>query len=200
MRLHPLLAFLAILALSLRVRLRGHKGGVPGDPLRDARVRIHYASGLKAEVDPIDLDNITTEVNVLPDGRRVAHKWVGGLLPLENPLGQYVYADKDATKLRLEAGETRQFSFSFNSSKGAKTSGTLEVAIKSVERAALGECQATFVNVVITTNWAQTSQSARISRLFIKEIGFFVASRVERMKDGKPEVVDFAAMRLELIR
>jgi hypothetical protein len=41
----------------------------------EARVRIHYASGLKAEVDPVGVDNITSQVDIFPDGRRVPHVW-----------------------------------------------------------------------------------------------------------------------------
>ena len=167
----------------------------------DARVGIHYASGLKAEVDPVDLNNIVTQVDVFPDGRRLLHKWIGGMLPLEQPAGHYVYADEDAKRFRPETGETRQFSFTFNDSiRGLTTSGTMEVAIKGADKAALGECQATVIGVDITVRWANTSRSATIRRLFIKEFRFFVASTVETVKDRKPELVEFRATRLELLR
>ena len=166
-----------------------------------ARVGIHYASGLKAEVDPVDLNNIVTQVDVFPDGRRSLHKWIGGILPLEQPAGHYVYGDEDAKRFRPETGETRQFSFTFNNSiRGIATAGTMEVAVKGADKVALGECQATVIGVEIAVRWANTSRPARIRRLFVKEFRFFVASTVETVKDGKPEMVEFRATRLELIR
>jgi hypothetical protein len=198
----PLLAFLVILALVSPSRAFEVADGECRRILSgDARVRIHYSSGLKAEVDPVDRDNITSQVDVFADGRRLAHKWIGGLLPLDAPAGKFIYADKDATRFYFEEGETRQLSFTFASAKGVTTSGTLEIAVKRVEKAALGECQATFATIAITTSWANNaSPPAKISRLFVKELGFFIASTVERMKDGKPEVVEFRTTRLELIR
>jgi hypothetical protein len=58
-------------------------------------VRIHYTSGLKVEVDPPSPDHIIAQVDIFPDGRKVSQKWLvgGGVLPLENPQGRFVYAE-----------------------------------------------------------------------------------------------------------
>jgi hypothetical protein len=199
---HFLLVFLAVTAPLSSTRAFEVETGQCQQMLSGtARVRVHYASGLKAEVDPVGPDNVTTQVDVFQDGRTAAHKWIGGLLPLESPGGRFVYADMGATKrLQFEPGETRQFPLTFHSTHGTASFGTMEVAVKDVKKAALGECDATFVSIMITMRWDNSPQPAKISRLFLKEIGFFVASSVERLKDGKPELVEFRATRLELMR
>jgi hypothetical protein len=141
-----------------------------------ARVRIHYEFGIQAEVDPVDRDNVNVEVVVFPDGLRLPRTWIGGMLPLESPWGRAIYADKDATRLRLEEGETRTFPFTYNKLSGGTTSGTLVVAVERVYKAAFGACQATFATVQITRSWVGDSQPAKIRRLFVKELGFFIAS------------------------
>ena len=165
-----------------------------------ARVRMHYASGLQAEVDPADRDNVNLQVEVFPDGRRVSHTWIGGMLPLETRWGRVIYADKEATRLRLEEGETRIFPFTYELRSGGTTSGTLVVAVERVHKAAFGECQATFATLQITRSWSGHAQPAKIRRVFVKELGFFVASIVEQVKDGKPQLETSRATRIELIR
>jgi hypothetical protein len=195
-------ALIALLALGSSVgALDVEQGDCSTILSSKARVRIHYTSGLKAEIDPLRPDNVMTEVDVFPNGRRDFHKWIGGLLPLENPRGEYFYEDADATKFRIEPGESRKLAVKFISKAGKVSSGTIELAIDSVEKSDFGECQATFAQIVITTNWNHPSQpEVRISRLFVKEIGFFVASTVQSVKDGKPVVVKFDSTRVELIR
>jgi hypothetical protein len=167
-----------------------------------ARVRIHYTSGLKVELEPVDRDNVTSEIDVFPDGKRVPQKWVGGggLLPLENPNGRFAYIDTQATRLSFEPGETRQLPFTYTSAGGRTASGTIELTVEEVKRAAFGACQATFVTVKTSTNWADAKLASRIVRLYVKELGFFIASTVDRMKDGKLETVTFRATRVELMR
>jgi hypothetical protein len=165
-----------------------------------ARVRMHYASGLQAEVDPVDRDNVNRQVEVFPDGRRVALTWIGGMLPLKTRWGRVIYADKEATRLRLEQGEARTFPFTYELLSGGTTSGTLVVAVERVNNAAFGECQATFATVQITRSWTGHAQPAKIRRVFVKELGFFIASTVEQVKDGKPKLETSRATRIELIR
>ena len=59
-----------------------------------ARVRIHYASGHQSEIDPVARDNVNVQVEVFPDGRRVSHTWIGGMLPLEARWGRVIYATR----------------------------------------------------------------------------------------------------------
>jgi hypothetical protein len=168
-----------------------------------ARVRIHYASGVKADVEPADTDNVTSQIDIFPDGRRVPQKWIGGggLLPLESPKGRFAYADKEAIWLQFELGEARQFAFTYTSAGGRTASGTIAVSIEEVKKAAFGGCQATYVTVATTTTWANgLISSSRILRLYVKELGFFVASTVEVVRNGKPESVTFRATRVELLR
>ena len=165
-----------------------------------ARVRIHYASGHQSEIDPVDRDNVNVQVEVFPDGRRVSHTWIGGMLPLETRWGRVIYADKETTRLRLEEGETRRFPFTYELLSGGTTSGTLVVAVERVHKAAFGECQATFATIQITRSWSGHAQPAKIRRVFVKELGFFIASIVEQVKDGKPQLETSRATRIELIR
>ena len=165
-----------------------------------ARVRIHYASGHQSEIDPVARDNVNVQVEVFPDGRRVSHTWIGGMLPLEARWGRVIYADKEATRLRLEEGETRTFPFTYELLSGGTTSGTLVVAVEQVHKAAFGECQATFATLQITRSWSGHAQPAKIRRVFVKELGFFIASIVEQVKDGKPQLETSRATRIELIR
>ena len=111
-----------------------------------------------------------------------------------------IYADKEATRLRLEQGETRTLPFTYELLSGGTTSGTLVVAVERVNNAAFGECQATFATVQITRSWAGHAQPAKIRRVFVKELGFFIASTVEQVKDGKPQLETSRATRIELIR
>ena len=166
----------------------------------EARVRIHYASGHQSEVDPVDRDNVNLQVEVFPDGRWVSHTWIGGMLPLETRWGRVIYADKEATRLRLEEGETRTFPFTYELLSGGTTSGTLVVAVEQVHKAAFGECQATFVTLQITRSWSGHAQPAKIRRVFVKSLGFFIASIVEQVKDGKPQLDTSRPTRIELIR
>jgi hypothetical protein len=203
MRQRLFLAFAAILALlSPSLAFEVQKGECQRILSGQARVRIHYASGVKAEVDPVDRDNITSQVDVFPDGRKVPQKWIGGLLPLDGPAGRFAYAHNGGINLLLEVGETRQFPFTYTWPGGQMASGTIAVVVERVEKAAFGECQATFVTVALTNNWngARAPRSTSIARLFVKEIGFFLASTVESVKDGKRELVTFRATRVELIR
>ena len=136
------LAFVAILALLSPSRaLEVEKGECQRILSGQARVRIHYTSGLKVEVDPLGLDNIMAQIEILPDGRRVPQKWLigGSLLPLESPHGRFVYAEP--TDLRFELGETRQFSYTLKLTDGRTSSGTMVLAIESVKKEALGDCQ-----------------------------------------------------------
>jgi hypothetical protein len=197
-----LLAFAAILALlSPSLAFEVHKGECQRILSGQARVRIHYASGVKAEVDPVDRNNITSQVDVFPDGRKVPQKWIGGLLPLDAPAGQFAYAHKGD---QPPAGGRRNATipFTYTLPGGQMASGTIAVAVERVEKAAFGECQATFVTVALTNNWngAYAPRSTSIARLFVKEIGFFLASTVESVKDGKRELVTLRATRIELIR
>ena len=168
-----------------------------------ARVRIHYTSGLMAEVDPPNPANITSQIDVFPNGTRVQQLWIGGggLLPLESPTGRFTYADLEATRLRLEPGERRELGFAYTSSKGGKASGTITVSVEEVNRAAFGECQATFVTVSTFTTFSHgPTSTSRIFRLYVKGLGFFIASTVDTVRNGKPELVTFRATRVELIR
>ena len=91
-----LLAFAAILALlSPSLAFEVQKGECQRILSGQARVRIHYTSGLKVEVDPPSPDHIIAQVDIFPDGRKVSQKWLvgGGVLPLENPQGRFVYAE-----------------------------------------------------------------------------------------------------------
>jgi len=164
------------------------------------RVRIHYASGLKAEVNPAGPDNIVSRVEVFPDGRREAHKWIGGVFLLENHRGRYIYADKDATRLPFAPGEKRQSSFTFIANDGATRSGTIVVAVETVEKARFGECEATYARIATTLSWAHSLQYAKVSRLFVMEVGSVIEQTVEQVKDGRPELTTFRATRIELIR
>jgi hypothetical protein len=165
-----------------------------------ARVRIHYDSGIMAELEPVDANNVMSEVDVLPDGRKRAHKWIGGgLLPLENPNGKFTYADREATVFLFEVGEARRLSFTFSPTAGRTTSGTVAVVVEQVEKRAFGECQATFITIAITVTWAHAAQSTRLSRLFVREFGFFVESVAEQVRDGKPAPIRLKAARIELI-
>ena len=113
-----LLALLAIFALlSPSQAFEVEEGACQRILTGQARVRIHYSSGVKAEVDPPDSDNITSQVDIFPDGSRLPQKWIGGggLLPLESPKGRFTYADKEATRLRLELGERRHLAFTYQS-------------------------------------------------------------------------------------
>jgi hypothetical protein len=173
------LAFVATLAfLSPSHAFEVREGECESILSGEARVRIHYASGLKAEVDPVGVDNITSQIDIFPDGRRVPQKWIGGLLPLDAPAGRFAYARQGAIRLLLEVGEARQFPFTYSSAGGRTTSGTITVAVEGLEKAAFGECQATFVTIAVTNNWAHADLSAKIKRLFVKELGFF--HRVDR--------------------
>jgi hypothetical protein len=168
-----------------------------------ARVRIHYTSGLKAEVEPADAANVTSQVDVFPDGKRVAHQWIGGggLLPLQGPSGRFSYADPGATRLRLEPGERRQLAFTYTSPRGRTASGTIALTVEEVRTAAFGPCRATFVTVVTATTFtAGMISSSRIVRLYVKELGFFIASTIEVMRNGKREQATFRATRVELMR
>ena len=195
------LAFVAILALLSPSRaLEVEKGECQRILSGQARVRIHYTSGLKVEVDPLGLDNIMAQIEIFPDGRRVPQKWLigGGLLPLESPHGRFIYAEP--TDLRFELGETRQFSYTLKLTDGRTSSGTMVLAIESVKKEALGECQATFVTITNATGGADGRRYSQIRRLFIQEIRFFIASTIELVKDGRPMSVTFEATRIELIR
>jgi hypothetical protein len=167
-----------------------------------ARVRIHFTSGVKAEVEPVRIDNVTPQLDVFPDGRRVRQTWLGGggLLPLESPQGQFIYADRAVARLQFVPGETRALDFDYRSGKGHQKSGKIALQVENVEKAAFGACQATFVTVTMSTAWTGDSLSSKIVRLYVKELGFFVASIIDRKKDGKTDRVTFRASRIELIR
>lgn len=200
----PLLALLAIIALlSPSQAFEVEEGACQRILSGQARVRIHYSSGVKAEIDPPDSDNITSQVDIFPDGRRLPQKWIGGggLLPLDSPHGRFTYADKEATRLRLELGERRHLAFTYQSGGGRMTSGTLTLSVEKVMKAAFGACQATYVTVATSTTWAGGRiSSSEILRLYVKELGFFIGSTVALVKDGKPESATFKATRVELIR
>ena len=196
-----LLAFAAILALlSPSLAFEVQKGECQRILSGQARVRIHYTSGLKVEVDPPSPDHIIAQVDIFPDGRKVSQKWLvgGGVLPLENPQGRFVYAEP--TDLRFKSGETRQFSYTLKLTDGRTSSGTMVLTIERVQKAAFGECQATFVTMTTATAGADGRRYSQIRRLLIREIGFFITSTIDVVRDGKSMPVTFKATRIELIR
>ena len=196
-----LLAFAAILGLlSPSLAFEVQEGECQRILSGQARVRIHYTSGLKVEVDPPSPDNITAQVDIFPDGRRVSQKWLagGGVLPLENPQVRFTYAEP--TDVRFELGETRRFSYTLKRADGSASSGTMVLAIERVEKAAFGECQATFVEITTAAADAQGRRYSLIRRLFVREIGFFTTSTIEVVREGKSMPVTFEATRIELIR
>jgi hypothetical protein len=135
------------------------------------RVRIHFTSGLKVEVDPTRPDNVIAQVEIYPDGRRVPQTWLvgGGLLPSESPWGQFAYAEP--IDFRFELGETRRFSYTLKA-----------------------------VTITNATAGADGRPYTRIRRQFIRELRYFTFSTIEVVKDGKSKPVIFEATRIEIIQ
>jgi hypothetical protein len=165
-----------------------------------ARVHIHFSSGLKVEIDPTRPDNVIAQVEIYPDGRRVPQTWLvgGGLLPSESPWGKFAYAEP--IDFRFEPGETRRFSYALKAGDSRTSSGTMVFTVEGLEKAAFGECQATVVTITNATAGADGRPYTRIRRRFIRELRYFTFSTIEVLKDGKSKPVIFEATRIEIIQ
>jgi hypothetical protein len=165
-----------------------------------ARVRIHFSSGLKVEIDPTRPDNVIPQVEIYPDGRRVPQTWLvgGGLLPSESPWGKFAYAEP--IDFRFAPGETRRFSYTLKAGDSRTSSGTMVFTVEGLEKAAFGECQATVVMITNATAGADGRPYTRIRRRFIRELRYFTFSNIEVVKDGKSQPVTLEATRIELMQ
>jgi tetratricopeptide (TPR) repeat protein len=169
---------------------------------RRARVLITDDTGVRSEVDPTDHKNIRAELRTLPDGRKSARKWLRGWLPLEDGAGgQLIYRGRkegNISELPLASEWSRQTIVRQIREGQTGFAAKVGAAVERVDKAALGECQATFVTIAITFSGDRGVNAHRIWLLFVRELGFFVAEAREE-EHGGPRIL-FRANRIELLR
>lgn len=182
---------------------REHRGQCQRVLSRRRRVRITDDSGVKSEIDPADHMNVRAELRTLPDGRKLARKWIRGWLPLEDGAGgQFIYRTRKESDItdRLLLTEGAWSQTLFREIRGERTSfaGKVGVLVERVEEAPLGECQATFVTIAITFSGADRATPYRLWLLFVRELDFFIAEAHEE-EHGGPRIL-FRATRIELMQ